>query len=102
MVFSNRFSKLYTTKDDDSFDAILDSPKNIAVNWFLEFYNGKDKTTKRVVLQVYPDYSVQLWSDPETNLLAKGWIKPHDKSIVCILLANDVCILLSCSCHARA
>lgn len=84
--FSDRYSKLYTRANDDAFDAILDHPENIAVNWFVTFYNGKDKTNKDVVLQVYPNYSVQLWSDPEITLLAKGWMKPIERTTICIFL----------------
>lgn len=86
ICFSDGSYKLSTRMNEDSYDAILDSPENIACNWFFDFYDGKKKTQKPAVLNIYADYSVQLWTDPEDNLLAWGWIKPVDKSTISIFL----------------
>jgi len=86
ITFTDGHYKLYTGSEDEAFDAILDHPDNIAANWFMKLYDPTKKTTVPVVLQVYADYSVQLWSDPETTLIAWGWIKPDNRTNVAVYL----------------
>lgn len=86
IAFTDGKYKLYTGSEEEAFDAILDHPDNIAAVWFMKLYDPTKKTTAPVVLQVYADYSVQLWSDPETTLLAWGWIKPDNGTNVAVYL----------------
>jgi len=86
ITFTDGNYKLCSGTEDEAFDAILDHPDNIAAQWYLKFYDPTKKTTVPVVLQVYADYSVQLWSDPETTLIAWGWIKAENRTNVAIYL----------------
>jgi len=86
ITFTDGNYKLCSGTENEAFDAILDHPDNIAAQWYLKFYDPTKKTTVPVVLQVYADYSVQLWSDPETTLIAWGWIKAENRTNVAIYL----------------
>merc|ERR1719264_439773 len=86
VCFTDGSYKLYTGSEKDVFDALLDNPDNMACVLYTYLWDPKKKTEQRTVLRVFADYSVQLWTDPETQLLGWGWIKPQCQTKLCIFL----------------
>merc|ERR1712113_456920 len=64
----------------------MDNKNNMVANFFMYMWDPVAHKKSQVCLQVYGDYSVQLWTDPETDLLGWGWIKPVNKTKICLYI----------------